>query len=892
MNGLGIKSRILLPAVVMLASLLTIVVLGVWSLQRKHLEDSFLASLTSIDRLFRLDSEEKGDVLHAMSRDLIRQKRFEEVWKSGDNNELNRIAKTFFEERREASKLLRVLFRAPDGSILAFASDGVDPKEKYSAFQAFKTSADDRSVALDMEPKGALGLTHLLPYLLDGKLVGYVEIVQDATDLLDIASEILDIDAALLLADQSQLDRKAWDLERDKLPDREAFWNLHKPLAFVGCSPDESLDTIPLIFRNAVWQSNPDIAVSRYNDSVHYIGLLVLRDVRNIPCGQLAVSCDMTKQEAALEHFIVLLLGGSTLFLILLLSGASWYLNRIERRIESADRKVIAEMTTREAEQAKHLRELTRFREALDGTADAISICDVNGKVVYLNSAFQKMFGWSSEDLNAKEGGLLSLFEGTQIEKNIFGAFTKGENWTGEIEMSDGRRRLVPMLFRGNVIQDADGESVGLLGIFTDISERKFAENQLRKQAKALQESNVSLQKANQAAQAATVAKSEFLANMSHEIRTPMTAILGFSDVLLDRAVPEDERLKATEIIRRNGQYLLQIINDVLDLSKIEAGRMECNKLACSPLRIVSEVISLMDVRAREKGLKLFAECDGPIPETIQSDPTRLRQVLINLVGNAVKFTEAGEVRLRISLRSPMLEFLVVDTGIGIDEEQLERIFKPFTQADETVTRRFGGTGLGLAICRRFAEVLDASISVESRKGVGSTFRFLVPTGPLDGVKILDNPQVALQAVDQEAASHDVERLSKLECRILLAEDGLDNQRLISLVLRKAGAVVDVAENGKEALDMLEAARQAGNDYDVVLMDMQMPVLDGYAAAGEIRARDYRVPVIALTAHAMVEDRQKCLDAGCDYYATKPIRRDVLIETIRAAVNASLRIQA
>ncbi|MFH1264227.1 MAG: ATP-binding protein, partial [Planctomycetota bacterium] len=381
------------------------------------------------------------------------------------------------------------------------------------------------------------------------------------------------------------------------------------------------------------------------------------------------------------------------------------------------------------------------------------------------------------------------------------------------------------------------------------------------------------LVEARQAAEAANHSKSAFLANMSHEIRTPMTAILGFSEVLTGSVV-DREQLNAATTIRQNGEYLLRLINDILDLSKIEAGKLEVEHVRCSPCQILSEVVSLMRVRASAKNLPLEIEYDGPIPQSVQSDPTRLRQILINLTGNAIKFTEVGEVRLAARLLDaesdkPKMQFEVADSGIGMTEEQIAQLFVPFSQVDTSASRKHGGTGLGLAISKRLAGRLGGDITVKSTPGWGSTFTVTVATGPLDGVKLLDKLTEAQLPIDSDEKP-DTSR-ARLDCRVLLAEDGLDNQRLIAFMLKKAGAEVVVADNGQIACALALAAWDAETPFDVILMDMQMPVMDGYVAAAKLRQAGYTGPIIALTAHAMSTDRDKCLDAGCDDYLAKPV---------------------
>jgi signal transduction histidine kinase/DNA-binding response OmpR family regulator len=395
-----------------------------------------------------------------------------------------------------------------------------------------------------------------------------------------------------------------------------------------------------------------------------------------------------------------------------------------------------------------------------------------------------------------------------------------------------------------------------------------------------VQDRTAALIEARNAAIGAAQTKSEFLANMSHEIRTPLTAILGFTGVLADPALSPDERSAHLATIQRNGEHLLSVINDILDLSKIEAGKLIVERIACPVGDLVAGVASLMGARARERGLTFSVEYAGPVPERIRTDPTRLRQILMNLLGNAIKFTEpGGSVRLVVGLidgAHARVRFDVVDTGIGVDPALQERLFTPFTQADASTSRRYGGSGLGLTISRRLARMLGGDITVASEVGRGSTFSVDVDPGPVTGVA----RSVPASAPAPSAAA--VRSSVRIEGRLLLAEDAPDNQRLITFYLRRAGATVDVAENGRVAVDKA----LAGAPYDVVLMDMQMPEMDGYDATAELRRAGYRGPIIALTAHAMDGDREKCLRAGCDDFATKPIDRNGLLALVRRHLDA------
>jgi signal transduction histidine kinase/CheY-like chemotaxis protein/HPt (histidine-containing phosphotransfer) domain-containing protein len=406
-------------------------------------------------------------------------------------------------------------------------------------------------------------------------------------------------------------------------------------------------------------------------------------------------------------------------------------------------------------------------------------------------------------------------------------------------------------------------------------------------------------------------AKSEFLANMSHEIRTPLTAILGYADILFDPDPTTEDRLEYIRTIRRNGEHLLALINDTLDLSKIEAGRLEVECAECRPSQVVSDVVSALRVRSADKGVALEVSCTGPLPSTIRTDPTRLRQILINLVGNAIKFTESGSVRLVVGMEpaapapapaasnaetntpgEPRLRVDVVDTGVGMSEDQVRQIFQPFTQVDSSMRRRIGGTGLGLMISKKLAQLLGGDIAVQSTPGVGSRFTLTVRTGCLDGVPLVraaPEPRTNGAASPAGGAmvrpSHAAGQRAtpgKIDGRILLVEDGVHNRQVVRFYLNKGGATVECAENGRIACETVRAAEAAGRPYDLILMDMQMPEMDGYTATAWLREHGCRTPIIAITAHAMSHDRAKCIEAGCNDYIAKPFERDALLRTVAA----------
>jgi signal transduction histidine kinase/CheY-like chemotaxis protein len=385
----------------------------------------------------------------------------------------------------------------------------------------------------------------------------------------------------------------------------------------------------------------------------------------------------------------------------------------------------------------------------------------------------------------------------------------------------------------------------------------------------------------------ASRAKSEFLANMSHEIRTPLTAILGYTDLLLESEDEENTKARLAEnvaTIRRAGEHLLMIVNDILDLSKIEAGKLKFEQIECDLPLLLSEVAALMNSRAVSKGLALKLHLGNEIPQRVRTDPTRLRQILLNLAGNAVKFTEYGGIEIIAMVigenTAAKLCFDIQDSGVGMTPEQAAQLFSPFTQGDTSMTRRFGGSGLGLAICRRLALLMGGTISLEqTAPGEGSHFRVCLPLIVVPGSGW--TTQLTCPKAEHQQAAASTATPTGLRGRVLLAEDGKDNQLLIAFYMRKAGAEIEIASNGIIALEMLEQAASCdtgqGRAFDLLLTDMQMPEMDGYTLARTLRQRGNLIPIIALTANAMAEDRARCLEAGCNDYASKPVNKVQLL---------------
>jgi PAS domain S-box-containing protein len=431
----------------------------------------------------------------------------------------------------------------------------------------------------------------------------------------------------------------------------------------------------------------------------------------------------------------------------------------------------------------------------------------------------------------------------------------------------DGRRITVDIFSR----DIAYGNRGARMSILQDVTERVKFERELQ-QAKRL-------------ADAANEAKSRFLANMSHEIRTPLGAILGFAELMRDPDQSREDRMDCIATILRNGEQLSRVINDILDLAKIESEKLDIEKISFSPIEMLEEITRFLRLQAQERGLDLVVTSDGIMPETIETDPTRLRQILMNLIGNAIKFTREGRVEVTAKVVAGHLQgrgalrFLIRDTGPGISEEQRLKLFQPFMQADSSTTRIFGGTGLGLVLSKRLADALCGELELlESEVGKGSTFSLTIDTGPVTSREVGAGAEEQQRTGARSRGAHhggaaDLPDLHGL--KVLLVEDAPDNRVLVTRFVKAAGAEIETAENGEVGVN----AALAGH-YDVLLMDIQMPRMDGFEALRVLRRHEYEAPIIALTAHAMKGDRERCLEAGFDDYLVKPLDKRNLIETL------------
>jgi len=510
----------------------------------------------------------------------------------------------------------------------------------------------------------------------------------------------------------------------------------------------------------------------------------------------------------------------------------------------------------------------TRFTELFETLQEGVYFCDPGGSLLDVNPAMVRMLGYVHRDeLVGSNIGKLYF----EKPENPFPERVRTHNSASLMrEITLRRKDGTPIICidNSNAICDAFGRMVRHQGTLVDITVRKRSEEEL--------------QLAKEAAEAANMAKSAFLAHMSHEIRTPMNAVIGMTELALDTDLTPEQK-EYLSMARDSAGSLLNLINDILDFSKIEAGKLDLDSIDFSLRLGIKEMVKILGVRAKQKGLELSVDIPAEVPDALLGDPSRLRQVLSNLVDNAIKFTERGGVVLKIEKESQseqevFLHFSVTDSGIGIPSDKQQLIFEAFAQADTSTTRKYGGTGLGLSISGRLVRMMEGKIWVESEMNQGSVFHFTARFG-------LQKPQAKkayLQRGGSDSAmlsSRRSVREGKRDLRILLVEDNAINQILAQRLIRKRGHKIAVASNGREALAALESER-----FDLILMDIQMPEMSGLEVTEEIRRKERKtgehIPIIATTASVMKEDRERCMEAGMDAYISKPIERELLFETI------------
>lgn len=871
-----------------LAGMVVVIIAGtsgvIWKQHRTRLSDDIIRQAADTGGQIQMAMHHQAYGIGVAGQSIAANPTVQQAVKSKDAQTLQRVWGPIFNKLQKECKLTHFSFS--DSSRVRLISSHArlplgEVIQSLPAQEAHKTGK--MAWGLEIGHLSDLSLRVIVP-ISDGQgIVGYVNLGKEIDDIFDDV-HVFSGNRLAVVVRKEFLDRGLLEQQAD----RDIRWNsMHNGVVVHSC-PGSLVEPFRRIADEVIISPrNHQVHETTFDGNYYLTSSIGLEIASGETVGRILVIRDMTLAKASFVRTMAI----SGAAVTILLSCLICFIYVLLRRTDSA---IIAQQHELKENEA-------RFDQLAEKSRTVVWEVDADGIYTYVSHVCRDVFGYDPQDLvgkvnfldlhktDAKDGGsgkIKSTFERRQAFDNLVNA------------MKARDESIVWVSTNGIPLFDSEGNFRGYRGSDADITARKLAEETILATNHQL---GVAIARANEMAlqaEQANATKTEFLANMSHEIRTPMTAILGFVGLLRDslevcdpKTCPISDTEAATRLehiltIERNGEHLLSLINDILDLSKVESGKMKVERVKCSPVSIVEEVVSMMRVRAIERSLSLEATYEFPMPCAVLSDPTRMRQILVNLVGNAIKFTTHGKIDITVRHRvddegRAMLAFEVRDTGIGMTSEQMSNLFQPFNQADASTTRHFGGTGLGLAICRKLARAMGGDVTVASTLGEGSAFTLTMQ------IEVCAEDGYMTNVTPKEQHEHELpgeeanpKPKTKLIGRILLAEDGQDNQRLISTILRLAGAKVDIVENGRQAVRMVHTSIEDKKPYNLILMDMQMPEMDGYQATKQLRSMGINLPIIALTAHTMPQDRDKCLQAGCNEYVAKPIQRQQLLDLL------------
>ncbi|MCW5211462.1 response regulator [Desulfobulbus sp. TB] len=746
-----------------------------------------------------------------------------------------------------------------------------DTIHRITLYQAEKSGKV--ASGLEIGTLGTLTLRAVIPWYTEGQLIGYVELGRELASIVSCFPQSDTVDGYLLTVKKQYIEQQGWIRGMNMLH-RPADWaafsdrvvmsnTLPERFAYLGSEQAEQQYKIQTFLHRVILPENMFYMIYEHP----------LRDVSGRNVGTLLLVHDELRKLLLARRmnnfFLLTLLGLSVLLLVI------YYHILRKTELQLAQAGAVLEESQRFLAQTQQIAGLGSWRQHFSDSAGSKQDCPQADQQDCPQDWSPELYSILELNPATTKASLASFLDVVhpddrqQVSDTYTEAVRNNSSFCIEhrLLMQDGRIKYV--LERGETEHDNDGRPVQAIGSVLDITARKKIEQDLIE--------------AQQHAEAANQAKSKFLAHMSHELRTPMNAIIGMSKIALKTELTEEQR-NYIHKAHISAEQLLGILNDILDFSKIEAGKMDLEIITYPLHTVFDNLYNLIGLKAAEKGLLLHIDIADNVPDTLQGDPLRLGQILVNLVNNAIKFTEKGSVAVAVSLlertaTQVLLHFNVTDTGIGMTSEQQKRLFQLFCQADSSTTRKYGGTGLGLSICKRLVEMMGGEIQAKSVYGQGSSFHFILPQ------------QIGNPLTHDERRSRIPEDITVLQgCKILLVEDNLINQEVAQLMLRRQGMEVTAVSNGKEALSALRE-----QEFDGVLMDIQMPVMDGYTACAAIRKDpQYKeLPIIALTANVMADDRKKSKEAGMNAHIGKPFKEKemfgIMARFIRPASSVGTR---
>ncbi len=820
-----IRKRILIPAAIALLLLLGMSIVNTYKLQQGHIDNEVRACLGNLRQALRVELAENAELMDGLFDFFKEDENLQAAWLAKDREKLLRHSLAFFQKIRSNYRVTLFYFHGLDRVCFLRVHKPDrhgDHIERYTMAKALREGKPARGIELG--PLGTFTLRTVHPWRINGELAGYIELGIDVTGLIEHLKEILGTELFVVIR-KSYLNRRDWE-EGMKMLDKAGDWEQFEEVVLV----ESTTQTTPTVFKEKLKkhdekQHEKFLFGLSHNGRRYHGGFVALFDAGGREVGEIICLDDVTEAQAAMWDFMAIttivhtVIGAALLsFFYIFLGGIQGGLATAHNNLETANKCL-----------EKETSELAKTNQELNYQITARQQMQEQARRAYEEAALtNRQLKRYSKHLDKSRQAALNMMEDTQAARE------EAERATNEVEQI-------------NKELEASTERAKLLA---------------------------------HEAIAANSAKSEFLANMSHELRTPLNGILGFSELLQQEELSNEQKEWANTI-NSSGKNLLDLIEDILDFSKIEAGKLDIEIIPCSLEDILANVDSLLRPQATKKGLKFEILPQPDLPRIIGTDPARLRQCLINLINNAIKFTDQGHVFVRVSVQNqgnPFIRFDVEDTGIGIGPDEQEMIFDSFVQADGSASRKYEGTGLGLAITKRLAQILGGKILLQSELRKGSVFSLIIPAS-VDAESALSMGEDTIAAQEQ---SPDQFEKQKFSGRVLVVEDNPSNQKLIQRILEKMGLETIAVDDGRQAVD-----RATSEPFDMIFMDIQMPEMNGYEATRALRKKNIRTPIIALTAHAMVGDEKKCLEAGCDGYMAKPVRfeklRDLLAKHLSPA---------
>ncbi len=872
-----IRKRILVPLGLALLALLGASVFSVYWLQYQHIRKDVLARLDRVQQLFRMELEEEATFMKAQIDFLKEDKNLQNAYLAKDRAILLRHAMLLFKNIRSKYRVTHFYFIRSDRICFLRVHNPLRHGDYIDRFTMDGAARKETTVhGIELGSYGTFTLRVVCPWKINDALAGYIELGMEIEHITLELKKVLGVELFFSI-DKSYLDRSGWE-EGLKMMGRTGDWNQFPNSVIINRTMQDIPEKLDERIKLYEAEHKSHLFKVATGSRVYRGGFIPLLDAGGREVGNIAVINDVTEAEASLRTLLVAMITLTVSVGGVLFGMFYGYISRIERGLVKARVDLIQEIERRKQSEKTLAKERNLLRTLINNSPDLVYVKDHESRFLLANSATVHSMGLTTLD---------ELVGKTDFE--FHPAELAEQYYTDERNILESGQALInreePVLDRETgalrwlssskvPFRDNLGNIAGLVGINHDITERKRTEEEL-KQAK-------------EEAESANRAKSEFLTNMSHEIRTPLNAVIGFSE-LLSSQVTDKKQKSYLESIQTAGKSLLTLITDILDLSKIEAGRLEMQDDTVNPYLVFDEIHQIFAIKIAEKQLEFLLDIDQELPSALMLDESRLRQVLLNLIGNAVKFTEQGCITLRVrshrfsDLPTPTpsqertrsdaslttnIQIDVEDTGIGIPAGQQEIIFESFRQQDGQSTRKYGGTGLGLAITKRLVEMMNGQISVQSTAGVGSVFEITLR-------------DVAICSFDMSHGSQDasfnVKNISFEKGLILVVDDIESNRNLIKEWLSQVGLEVVEADNGQKALLFV-----AEYHPDVILMDLRMPEMDGYEATKRLKdnpaTRD--IPVIAFTASATTSDRAKIQEFGFDGYLTKPVNIQDLFDEL------------